>query len=98
MKELLQAHLRRIEWDDLGVPIRLYPFTRRRALDEPKHMSSTHLFRSDAPSCGTGIVTELVAERFKAGELSDELATDYGCDREKIEEAIRCELNLAEAA
>jgi uncharacterized protein (DUF433 family) len=23
---------------------------------------------------------------------------DYGCDREKIEEAIRCELSLAEAA
>jgi uncharacterized protein (DUF433 family) len=39
-----------------------------------------------------------VAERFKAGESADELANDYGCAREKIEEAIRCELSLAEAA
>jgi len=29
---------------------------------------------------------------------ADELANDYGCAREKIEEAIRCELSLAEAA
>ena len=42
--------------------------------------------------------TDIVAERFKAGESADELAHDYGCDREKIEEAIRCELSLAEAA
>ena len=47
---------------------------------------------------GTGVSTDIVAERFKAGESADELAHDYGCAREKIEEAIRCELNLAEAA
>ena len=35
---------------------------------------------------------------FKASESADELANDYECDREKIEEAIRCELSLAEAA
>jgi uncharacterized protein (DUF433 family) len=40
----------------------------------------------------------IVAERFKAGESADEFARDYGCEREKIEEAIRCERNLAEAA
>ncbi|MDQ3199925.1 MAG: DUF433 domain-containing protein [Verrucomicrobiota bacterium] len=40
----------------------------------------------------------MVAERFKAGESADELAQDYGCEREKIEEAIRCGLTLAEAA
>jgi len=32
------------------------------------------------------------------GESADELSIDYGCEREKIEEAIRCELSLAEAA
>jgi uncharacterized protein (DUF433 family) len=44
------------------------------------------------------VSTDIVAERFKAGESADELANDYGCAREKIEEAIRCELSLAEAA
>ena len=27
VRELLQAHLRRIEWDTKGMPLRLYPFT-----------------------------------------------------------------------
>jgi uncharacterized protein (DUF433 family) len=85
VRELLQAHLRRIERDDQGIPIRLYPFTRLGGVGRPV-------------ITGTGVTTELVAERFKAGESADELASDYGCVREKIEEAIRCELSLAEAA
>ena len=57
------------------------------------------LFRSAKPSLPvSGVSTDIVAERFKAGESADELANDYGCAREKIEEAIRCELTLAEAA
>ena len=65
VKELLQAHLRRIEWDDLGVPIRLYPFTRKRALDEPRHIVIDPFISFGRPViAGTGIVTELVAERF----------------------------------
>src|SRR6266581_8938770 len=28
VRQLLQAHLRRIEWDEKGFPLRLYPFTR----------------------------------------------------------------------
>jgi len=44
---------------------------------------------------GTGIATAIVAERYKAGESVDELAEDYGCERNNIEEAVRCELALA---
>lgn len=99
VRELLQAHLRRIEWDVQGVPIRLYPFTRMGAPDEPKNIVIDPFISFGRPVItGTGVTTELVAERFKAGESSDELAIDYGCEREKIEEAIRCELSLAEAA
>jgi uncharacterized protein (DUF433 family) len=36
-----------------------------------------------------------VAERFKAGESLAELAADYGRDVTEIQEAIRCELDLA---
>ena len=38
VRELLQAHLRRVERDDHGVPIRLYPFTRMGSADEPKNI------------------------------------------------------------
>jgi len=40
----------------------------------------------------------VIAERYKAGESIDALAADYGRETGDIEEAIRCELRLAEAA
>lgn len=67
--------------------------------DEPKNIViDPFISFGRAVIAGTGVTTELVAERFKAGESAGDLADDYGCDLEKIEEAIRCELSLAEAA
>lgn len=41
----------------------------------------------------------MIARRYKAGESASELAEDYGCQREEIEESIRAELvELAHAA
>jgi len=43
---------------------------------------------------GTGIKTEVVASRFKAGELIRDLALDYGrLSKREIEAAIRYEMN-----
>jgi uncharacterized protein (DUF433 family) len=99
VRQLLEAHLRRIERDDKGFPLRLYPFTRVDQTDQPKNIViDPFISFGKAVITGTGVSTEIVAERFKAGESADELADDYGCAREKIEEAIRCELSLAEAA
>lgn len=99
VRELLQAHLKRIDRDEKGFPLRLYPFTRVGETDQPKNIViDPFISFGRAAISGTGVSTEVVAERFKAGESADELATDYGCAREKIEEAIRCELSLAAAA
>lgn len=99
VRELLQAHLRRIEWDTEGMPLRLYPFTRIGGTDQPKNIViDPFISFGRAVISGTGVSTKMVAERFIGGESADELAADYGCEREKIEEAIRCELSLAEAA
>jgi len=99
VRELLQAHLRRIDRDEKGFPLRLYPFTRVGEIEQPKNIViDPFISFGRAVISGTGVSTEIVAERFKAGESADELAHDYGCAREKIEEAIRCELSLAEAA
>jgi uncharacterized protein (DUF433 family) len=99
VRALLKAHLRRIERDDKGFPLRLYPFTRVDEADQPKNIViDPFISFGKAVITGTGVSTNIVAERFRAGESADELANDYGCDREKIEEAIRCELSLAEAA
>jgi len=98
MRELLEAHLRRVDRSPSGVPIRLYPFTRPRTVDEPRSVAIDPTVAFGRPTLiGTGIPTEVVADRFNAGESIDELASDYGRTRAEIEEAIRFE-RRAEAA
>lgn len=98
MKKILKAHLRRIERDPHGLAIRLFPFTRKRQMDEPKVVViDPYISFGRATLSGTGIATAVIAERYKAGESIDELAQDYGRHRPEIEEAIRCELQLEAA-
>jgi len=98
LRELLKAHLQRVEHDATGAAIRLYPFTRKRDLEEPRVVViDPHISYGRAVLVGTGIPTAIVAERYKAGESIDELAEDYGRQRNEIEEAIRCELWLEAA-
>ena len=98
MRALMEAHLRRIERDPDGSAVRLYPFTRKRQSDEPKFVVIDPLISFGKPVlAGTGIPTAVIAERYKAGESIDELASDYGRQRPEIEEAIRCELEVEAA-
>lgn len=96
IRSLLEAHLKRIERDTKGIPVKLYPFTRKRELDEPKSVVIDPFVSFGRPILyGTGIATSIIAERFKAGEDPDEIADDYGRKRSDIMEAIRCELEAA---
>ena len=96
MREMLAAHLRRVEHDTSGLAVKLYPFTRKRQSDEPKFIVMDPYVSFGRPTiAGTGIATSIVAERYKAGESIDELAKDYGCERDYVEEAVRCELAIA---
>jgi uncharacterized protein (DUF433 family) len=98
IRQLLQAHLRRVERDSRGVAVRLYPFTRKRLDNEPKVIVIDPAISFGKPvMVGSGIATSIVAERYKAGESIEELATDYERSRLDIEEAIRCELQLEAA-
>jgi uncharacterized protein (DUF433 family) len=98
MPEVLDAYLRRIEWDLQGLASRLYPFTRQRELVQPKVVMIDPRVSFGRPVlAGTGIRTELIAERYKAGESMDDLARDYDRNRADIEEAVRCELALKAA-
>lgn len=98
MRQLVQAYLKRIDRDPRGVPLRLYPFTRKRALEEPRSVVIDPFVSFGRPVlAGTGITTAIVAERFKAGEALEELARDYERSLLEIQEAIRCELPLEAA-
>jgi len=98
IRNVLEAHLRRIERDAAGLAVRLFPYTRKRALDEPKFVVIDPYVSFGRPVLvGSGIRTAVVAERYKAGESVDQLAEDYGRKRLEIEEAIRCELEVEAA-
>ena len=97
MAELLEAHLRRVERDDSGLPVRLFPFTRLRP-EGPQSVVIDPRVQFGRPCItGTGVPTAVVVERFKAGEALTSLADDYRREVSDIEEAIRYETDLQAA-
>lgn len=98
MREMLKAHLKRVERDVGGIPVRLYPFTRKQEPNEPRLVVINPSVAFGRPVIfGTGIPTAVIAERWKAGESFESLMDDYGLEKEKIEEAIRCEFEIKAA-
>jgi len=94
--EIVQVYLQRIEWDEEGLAARLYPFTRFNESSEPTWIVIDPSVSFGQPAVvDSGVPTAILAQRYAAGESIDELASDYECDRLKIEEAIRYELALA---
>lgn len=96
MREILDAALVRVEWNERDQAVRLFPYTRKDTGRAAK------LIVIDPTVCGgravidrTRIAVEVVAERFKAGDSIQDLVSDYGCEPEAIQEAIRCELSIA---
>jgi uncharacterized protein (DUF433 family) len=106
MRQVIEAHLKRIDPDQDGLAIRLFPFVRRKpdprlrsSMDEPKIISIDPRVRYGRPVIiNTSIPTAEIAERFRAGDSFNELAEEYGRPSQEIEEAIRCELTLDVAA
>lgn len=100
IEKVLDLYLHRIEHDAKGFPLNLYPFTKAPDLKK------SGVQRADAPKiivinpyicfgrpflAGAGVPTEIIHERFQAGESIEELAEDYGRGADEIEEAIRYE-------
>ena len=96
MRDIIEAALRRIERDRHGIPVKLYPFTRSNINNAPAMVVIDPALSAGRPViAGTGLATEVIAERYKAGETVAELAKDYDRKEAEIEEAIRCELKIA---
>jgi uncharacterized protein (DUF433 family) len=103
MRELVNAHLHRIDRDLTGI-VRLFPLTRKRPasagqiIDEPRIVAIDPLVAFGRPSIrGSRIPTVEIAERFKAGESLQDLSADFRRPIEEIEEAVRVELDLEAA-
>ena len=100
MRDIIEAYLRRVERDPLGVPVKLYPFTRKEpSSDAERTVVIDPAIAFGRPVLtGTRVPTAILADRFKAGDALQELADDYRTTPQAIEEALRCELDRREAA
>ncbi len=101
MREIISFALKRIDRDVSGIPIKLFPYTRSALSVDSLERSPAKIIIDPRISAGrpvvagSGITTECIAERYKAGESIKDLAEDYERTEEEIEEAIRCELPIA---
>lgn len=92
MKRMVQDYLRRIVRDTSGIPIKLYPFTRKKALDEPQDIIIDPRIAFGRPVVEVrSVPTAVLFERFRAGDSLETIAHDYDLSESKVEEAIRCE-------
>ena len=87
---LLARCLQRIEADPEGFATRLYPWYLQP--DEPRvvEIDPRRAF-GRLVLAGTGIPTESIAERFRAGESTGSLVEDYRLTQDQVEAAIRWE-------
>jgi uncharacterized protein (DUF433 family) len=93
MPEILGAYLERIEWNIKGLPVRIFPLTRPEQLDSPKILAIDPEIAFGRPVINRrAITTSVIAERFRAGESSADLADDYDLEVFEVEEALRYEL------
>ena len=98
MRAVVDEYLARIERNRVGVPIRLFPFTRSDIESAPRSVAMDPRVQFGRPCmAGTGIPTLVVAERYKAGDSIEDLARDYGQEGQNIEEAIRFEFKASAA-
>jgi uncharacterized protein (DUF433 family) len=95
---VMELYLERIERDPKGL-FKLYPFVMERKPGEPRLILINPAVGFGKPViAGTGISTAVVASRFNARESIGDLASEYGVEPRKIEEAIRWEQTTAARA
>ena len=93
LEDVVKEYMQRIERDLHGLPIKLYPFSGTGKPDEPRSILIDPKISFGRPILSnTSVPVEIIVERYRAGESMRELAGDYKCNQEKIEEAIRCRL------
>jgi len=96
IKEVIQQYLKLVERDASGVPFKLH-LPRRVDLPEPLAAVVIDPARGFGRPVldARGIRTEIVVERFRAGESIADLAEDYGLSGAMVEDILRSEQPLA---
>lgn len=96
MADVLRQHLKRIERNAAGVPVRLFPFTHtdeRYGQQRAAVVIDPHVAFGRPVLAGRAVPTAVLADRFKAGDSFEQLAGDYETSTQVIQEALGWELN-----
>jgi uncharacterized protein (DUF433 family) len=89
MRQVLQAHLKRVTWDAQRFPIRLHPFVVGETVSSGMPIAIDPRISFGRPVIiSRGISTATIVARIDAGELVAELAADYDLSLAEIDEAI----------
>lgn len=89
LKQVFDAHLQRVEWDEWQFPVRLYPFMSSSVPSEPKSVAIDPGIAFGRPIMPSrGITTEVLAARVDAGEDIGDVAADYKLTVAEVEQAI----------
>jgi uncharacterized protein (DUF433 family) len=89
LRRMFDEHLKRVEWGELGVPIRLYPFIASGAQAAARPIAIDPGLAFGRPIVARkGVTTQAIADRLDAGESVDDVACDYGLEVPEVEEAV----------
>lgn len=89
MRPIVEQHLSRIERDQGGIPLRLYPFAKTKLDDERPVVIDPRVEFGRPCLIGTGIPVEVLAERWDAGDDIEAIGQDYHRDAHEVQAAIR---------
>lgn len=89
MRELFEAHLRRVEWDANQFPIRLYPYLATNMSDDVRPIAIDPSVAFGRPIIArVGVTTAILAARLDAGESLGAIAADYDVTEDEVRQAV----------
>lgn len=96
IRETFHSFLRRVEYDELNLPRRLFPITAGESQDDVPVISISPYVSFGRPTISrAGISTSAIRTRIDAGESVEHVASDYGLKQYEIEAALRYEVGAA---
>jgi uncharacterized protein (DUF433 family) len=89
IRQVLEAHLRRVEWDGHHFPVRLHPFVLGDVPDASRPIVIDARVSFGRPTlAASGVSTAAIASRIDAGESRDAIAADYGVPVSEVDAAV----------
>jgi uncharacterized protein (DUF433 family) len=89
MRQVLEAHLKRVDWDKWQFPVRVYPFLASETITADRPIAIDPAIAFGRPVVlSRGITTSTIVERIDAGETVADLAADYDISPADVEKSI----------